>query len=411
MKRAGKIKEKRSAGTRALAVLAAAVLMLLCACGGAQEAPAPEFIPSFSGEYPVFFAGVDTGAAVRLWGTRPYTDPEALREGMGLERKEPGELLFPPETYEGREYISLADAALLYGLDVYFTDDGTVEVLKLAGPVWPVPEELGSAEAPCYIRLEDIMADEGANGRFTHENLRKLRVMASYLHAVSDGYYIAWIPSYADPVRSVYNDISRDVSYYNADFVYTLDLMSARGGMIGLHGLTHQKKKEVSADGYEFGKRCGLSAKEVEQKYEDALAIADRLGYEVFFWEFPHYEATKKQADLAAKHFGLIYQCHPDHRNDRALDRRMYGDREVIFLPTPADYVYSEYDKDGILERLAQLKGDDARSLFMHPSMDYGRISVEVRGDAAVYHYEENGILPAVIKAMAEGGYRFSAAK
>ncbi|MBR0140301.1 MAG: DUF2334 domain-containing protein [Firmicutes bacterium] len=406
--------KKRKRIKTAAAVLAAALVLLtvLSSCGKKEEpAPAVDLPPAFSGEYSVLYGGEETGAAVRLYGTRPYIGRKPLSEALGREAELPSSPLFPPREYEGEEYISLADASLAWGLEVLFTDEEKIFVWERKEPEWPVPQGLEKAQDPCYIRLEDIMADGGLNGRFTHENLQKLRVMASYLSAVTEGYYIAWIPLYVNPGLSVKNDISRDVSFYNADFVFTLDCMTACGGRIGLHGLSHQKKDEVSADGYEFGKRCGLSKDEIVQKFNDAKDIASRLGYEVSFWEFPHYEATKKQADLAAESFDLIYQCHPDHKNDRALDRRMYGEREVVFLPTPADYVYSEYDKDGILERLASLSGDDARSLFMHPSMDYRNIYIRKDGKTAVPYYDAEGILPAVVLRMAAEGRVFSCVK
>ncbi len=409
------IRKKSKRIKTAAAVLAAALVLLavLSSCGQKEgpAVPAAELPPVFSGEYSVLYGGEETGAVVRLFGTRPYVSKKALQDALGRGAGIPASMMYPPQEYEGEEYISLADASAACGLEVLFTSEEKVCVWDRKEPDWPLPQGIENAANPCYIRLEDIMADEGVNGRFTHENLQKLRAMASYLGAAADGYYIAWIPLYVNPGLSMRNDISRDVSFYNADFVFTLDCMIACGGRMGLHGLSHQKKDEISADGYEFGKGCGLSKKQIVQKFDDAKDIASRLGYTVSFWEFPHYEATKKQADLAAESFDLIYQCHPDHKNDRALDRRMYGEREVVFLPTPADYVYSEYDKQGILERLAALSGDDARSLFMHPSLDYRSISVRIDGKTAVPYYDAQGILPSVVSRMAAAGYGFTCVK
>ena len=99
------------------------------------------------------------------------------------------------------------------------------------------------------IRFEDVTAgDEYLDS----DNLEKFRVVADYMFSAGVPFHIAWIPRFIDPPNGIDNDISKDYSMPNANFLFTIEYLLNRNGVIGLHGYTHQYGNEVSADGTEF---------------------------------------------------------------------------------------------------------------------------------------------------------------
>ncbi|NSA89467.1 DUF2334 domain-containing protein [Clostridium beijerinckii] len=99
------------------------------------------------------------------------------------------------------------------------------------------------------IRFEDITA----GGEYLDsDNLEKLRVVADYMFSAGMQFHIAWIPRFVDPQDGIDNDISKDYSMPNANFLFTMEYLLNRNGIIGLHGYTHQYGDEVSAVGTEF---------------------------------------------------------------------------------------------------------------------------------------------------------------
>ena len=80
-----------------------------------------------------------------------------------------------------------------------------------------------------------------------------------------------------------------------ADFVYTLDYMLDRDGLIGLHGYTHQYGKTVSIEGLEFhapyGNGVNIPATEeyAQERINLAKEAAQNLDIPYAFFEAPHY--------------------------------------------------------------------------------------------------------------------------
>jgi Uncharacterized protein conserved in bacteria (DUF2334). len=62
-----------------------------------------------------------------------------------------------------------------------------------------------------------------------------------------------------NPAKGIDNDPSTQLSMHNTDFIFTLDYLIDKNGLIGLHGYTHQQGNEESADGIEFNSKINSS--------------------------------------------------------------------------------------------------------------------------------------------------------
>ena len=368
--------------------------------------------PSFSQHYSLYYGKTPLDSRLECDVNRPYVSLDLLCDRFDLDPANvTGRLAWPLRYGPDGAYIALADAAKLCRLGVEFrASDKSVHLYRLAEPDWAVTTAPEGAQK-AYIRLEDIMADGGNNGRFTHENLNKLRLFGAYLRDHTDAFYIAWIPLYVNPEKKIRNDISRNESFYNADFVFTLDCLVADGGKIGLHGLTHQHADEISADGYEFGDDIFYTREEILNTFLRAEDICARMGYTYSFFEFPHYAASGMQKEMAEEHFGIIYQQYADDDTTGRITARTAGGHTCLWVPTPANCVRNHHDADGIADRLTRARDAGKEiSLYFHPAMDEKSMKIRIRDNVMTFVYDEkNGILARIIRLTDSWGYRFSA--
>ena len=379
------------------------------------EAPGPSYSDvSFTQHYTLYFGQSKLDTELVCVGNRPYVNASIVEPALSLMNLPPvseNSLRWPMYTRPDGLYLSLIDEALRCGLfPVFFEAEKSVHLYRLSGRTWEASPAKSNA-VPAYLRLEDLTADNGLSGRFTHENLSKLRLLAEYLHGHGTAVYLAWIPLYVNPGARVTNDISRDWSYYNTDFVFTLDWMLALGGQLGLHGLTHQSGNEISADGTEFGSAHSYTDAQLLERFAAAEAIAGALGYTPKFFEFPHEAVTAQQAEVAERHFSAIYQQCPFSRVPGNIERRDSGSHSCLWVPTPADYVYHADDFNGILERLTMCyETGKLMSFFFHPILDAPAQSIVIEGEDLRLQYDEQaGILPRLLKQLDAWGYRLAA--
>ena len=368
----------------------------------------------FSQEFSLYYGDNPLESKVKCAINRPYVSARMLYDCFSFDITEAAKQLRWPLRFEpDGEYIALSDAVKLCGIGVMFRDaDQSVHLYKLTDPSWmPAAPEPEAKKA--YIRLEDITADFGINGRFTHDNLNELRLFGAYLQDHTDAFYIAWIPMYVNPEMGICNDISKDESFYNTDFVFTLDCLADDGGLIGLHGLTHQHAEEISADGFEFGDSIPYTPEELLDRFQQAESICRTLGYSWHFFEFPHYAASELQKQTAEARYEIIYQQYAGTDPGGFIETRTIGEHTCLWVPTPAECVKSRYDADGIISRLTAAHDDGKEiSLYFHPAMDSRSMKTEIKGNVMSFCYDEkNGILAKIIRLTDSWGYRFSAIK
>ena len=365
--------------------------------------------------YDLAFADQPLDGQVVCVRNRPYVDPKALgpcteRGKLSYRAKD---LTFARYQIDGKPWISLADAAVLGGLEASFDPETeTVRLYRRAAYAWPAETERtekATEETTAYLRLEDIMADRGLNGRFTHENLTLLRFFGDYLKDRTEAFYIAWIPMYVNPEEGVVNDVSEDLDFYNADFVYTLDRLVTSGGLLGLHGYTHQSGETISAIGIEFGKDADLTREQVLERFDKAADICSKLGYTYTFFEFPHYAVTPEQCDLCSEYFDVSYQQLPDADPQGRIESVTINDHTCRWVPTPADYVYDREDLPGISERLTKSHDNgQVLSLFFHPILDYKFMELDTQGQTMTFSYhEDEGLIAGIVRLVESWGCRF----
>lgn len=246
------------------------------------------------------------------------------------------------------------------------------------------------------IRFEDITA---GNGYLDSDNLEKFRIVADYMFSTGVPFHIAWIPRFVDPLNGIDNDISKDYSMPNSNFLFTIEYLLNRNGVIGLHGYTHQHGKEVSADGTEFNEKRNNDEKSVRKRVEAAINTAKRLELPVKFFESPHYAATQFQQSIFEQYFDIIYEGYVGIWGKKIV--KSPRNHRTLYIPTPLGYVE---DKDGtkkMLHRIRNLDKDILASLFYHPDIDFEHITLQ--NDTNGYpmsNYSEKSPLHRIVKAL-----------
>ncbi len=315
-----------------------------------------------------------------------------------------------PLTYDygEQEYVSLFEITQRMGLSVVFQTDPDTLALYYEKQT---PQTVFYGEASqqkAYLRLEDLYSDGGLSGNLGHEQMEKLRAMGSYLYANGQSYYLAWIPFYINPPQQVYNDMTKNFSFYNADFLYTLDYLTHHGGHIVLHGYTHQENETISAVGYEFGADTPFSAEEIQERMRRAKDMAARLGYENNIFEFPHYGATAEQLEIAEKEFDVVYQRDFRQNSQQITEVKQWGNR-TLYVPTPLDYIPSKAEMPAFLQKMDALPSDQLTSLFFHPYLDLESFTCYTTGQGErTFSVQPDSIVVQLVEKVQQKNMRFS---
>jgi hypothetical protein len=246
------------------------------------------------------------------------------------------------------------------------------------------------------IRFEDVTAGEGY---LDSNNLEKFRVVADYMVSSGVPFHIAWIPRFIDPPNGIDNDISRDYSMPNANFLFTIEYLLNRNGVIGLHGYTHQYGKEVSADGTEFNEERNNDEKSVRKRVEASINTAKKLELPAKFFESPHYAATEFQQSIFEQYFDIIYECYVGIWGEKIV--KSPRNHRTLYVPTPLGYVEGKDDTEKMLDRINNLGEDTLASLFYHPDIDFEFITLQ--SDTSGYplsSYSKNSPLHRIVKAL-----------
>lgn len=314
---------------------------------------------------------------------------------------------------DGTVYVNLNYVTECTGIfPFFFSDNKNIDIVYFDRSTiyHDITASEADAKKSAYIRLEDICPSGPSSERYSDNGLAKLRMMSDYLSENHQKFYIALIMWYKNPEKGIDNNLTENVDLYNASFIYTIDYMRANGGSIVLHGLTHQFENSVSADGDEYGKTGPYSSDDAcRRRMEETIATAQKLGWESTAFEFPHYTATAKQLKIAEEYFDIVYQQKQPSKKPGLIEIVSKGKRKVAYIPTPADYVQSVYDKDGIVQRLtASAQNGQEVSLFFHPSLDFNLIFYGVSDTRQLtVNYDNGAILRTVIRTISNAGYSF----
>lgn len=353
-----------------------------------------------------------------IYRGRTYFPAEEALAACGISDEEELESVLADEEnviYQNTVYLPVNKISEMTGLWVTFSDEG-VTLYELEEESNQETKQVSSGEKGglACLRLEDVMPDSSGQGVFTHGGLEKLRILGAFLDSRGQEYSIAWIPLYIDPDKGIENDIRRRYSYYNADFIYTLDYLTAHGGHLGLHGFSHQYGDFSSGIGNEFGPGSPFTLEETGERVEEAIQFANSFGFEPEFFEFPHYVSTMEEEAVVEEYFSVIYQ---QKTNRRPLGKIELVEREdgrtVMYIPTPAGYVDEpgEAGKAAVLSSLDSLKEGQLPSLFFHPYREYPYIECGVTEDGKrQIVYSEDSIMHAIVDKIESMGLTFQTA-
>lgn len=316
-------------------------------------------------------------------------------------------------TYNNEEYISIYEITAPFDYEpVVNLSANTVEIM--AEKSLNNYSQLSSNSKGAYIRFEDITADglkPNGTGNYTVDMLEKLKYTAEYMYQRNQQYYIAWIPVYACPALSYWNDVSKDYNLYNSYFLYVIDYMVDHNGHLGLHGYTHQYGNDESAIGYEWGENTPYNFNEQQRRMVAAKETCHKLGYKDEFFEFPHYGATDAQMKMAENYFDAVYQSYPDNKHYNYLTYTARSGKCVYYIPTPADYVHYRRD-ESIFDRIKNsISNGYTLSLFYHPVIDNNQFEIDTLDNKRVWKYSDEGTLPSIVNYVANLGYSFSSFK
>jgi hypothetical protein len=144
-------------------------------------------------------------------------------------------------------YVSLFDMTKMMNLKTYWSyNNNTISLFNNKDKI--IVDTPMQSGRPALIRLEYIAISDYKS----EEKLEKLRIISDYLYSKNVPFHIAWIPRAVIPYAEYDEDLTVNNNIVNANFLFTLDYMIDRNGVLGLHGYTHQHGNEVSGEGTEF---------------------------------------------------------------------------------------------------------------------------------------------------------------
>jgi hypothetical protein len=279
-----------------------------------------------------------------------------------------------------------------------------------AFPIYQDGASWESKRKMALIRLEDV-----SPGIYnTRESLDKLESIANYLYDEGVPFQVSVIPVYKDPGSNIEVSIGDTGNPQVQDFIKTIKYMREKGGKIGLHGYTHQYLKEVTGSGYEFKESGTLIYAQpayAEERIGQALALMERAGIPIDYWETPHYTAAQVQYQVFSKYFGLIYDPNPidkKFKNMSSWDSNGLASESAIFIPAPLLNVTDDKDIKRIFNLLDKDDPVLLASFFYHPYQEF-KSMYKVRAEEGYYFYahETDSYLHRLISGFKERGYRF----
>lgn len=303
----------------------------------------------------------------------------------------------PSIYYRNLYYVSLIDIAEMFNLKTCWNYEGKlIKLYHSKDDSSRQPRK--KLKKPALLRLEDVTAGVEYD---TSEALQKLRIIADLLYSRSLPFHIAWIPRYKKPKADIDNDLLKNFIIYNADFIFTLDYMINRGGIVGLHGYTHQHEDGESVEDSEFGLEGNPSTDWAEERAAAAIATAKQLNIPYYFFESPHYSSTILQQKIFEKYFNYIFEPAQGVWNDKPY--KSINNNRTIYVPAPWGYV-EDNNIDDMLKRIRSKSEDQLGALFYHPYKEFDYIKLSESG-YPVYEYSEEAMLKQILSCLEEEKY------
>jgi len=272
-------------------------------------------------------------------------------------------------------------------------------------PIYPLKAQTISQPKIALVRLEDVSPWYAIQGN----GLEVLKKVAEYLHSQNVPFHVSVVPIYTDPKRKIYLDMSDPNDPRMAEFRETIKYMAVMGGVIGIHGYTHQHGDGISTADFEFGVNEETSADTyAEAHIIKAIEAFNKSGIKYFYWETPHYTAKANQYKIFAKYFTLFYE--PDFNFHRAKTIAVYYDlradkKPVYFFPAPFLMVTNEADVLRIVN-WARFSNASFVSFFFHPFREFYS-TYDGEGKVAFETTKTRGYIERLVEDLKSQGYTF----
>ncbi|NOY69145.1 MAG: DUF2334 domain-containing protein [Deltaproteobacteria bacterium] len=243
------------------------------------------------------------------------------------------------------------------------------------------------AKQPALVRIEDVHA---------LSNPKALKRIADMLNAEGVPFQVAVVPIYVFPAENI-----RVALHERPETVKALLYMVKKGGVIVMHGVTHQRYGESTAD-YEFWDPVAGSAPRgetkaaIRERIEKGLAELHRCGLYPLMWETPHYAASQSFYNIINDYFSIAMerrQALDVLGTDQLFPYLITSDRfGQTIVPENLGYVpLNHQDARTMLDLAANMKvvRDGVASFFFHPFIDVK-------------------VLKTIVRTMKNNGWRFT---
>ena len=284
------------------------------------------------------------------------------------------------------------------------------------------------------LRLEDI----GPGGNYsTPEDLGRLRAVIDYLDIEGIPFQVTVVPRYMKlkPDGTWENRGLDDflLAPESQAFVHMLYYIQSRGGVVGIHGYSHQygsvKRPDNFQDtfvGNEFavnGAEDSTSLDYARERFELSLNALENIGIQPAFWETPHNVATPQQQDVFRSGIGIQYESlqKKDEKPVYLTNQNSFGSptQGSVYIPTPLYYieggVKSSAMVDSLIKRLPFFNG--VASFFYHPFLEFSFLEpvLDEAGQPVIvdglplYVYQEDKIshLKKIVNGLRDNRYSF----
>ena len=284
------------------------------------------------------------------------------------------------------------------------------------------------------LRLEDI----GPGGNYsTPDDLGRLRAVIDYLDLEGIPFHVTVVPRYKKlKPDGTWEERGIDDFLWDPQaqaFVHFLYYIQSRGGVVGMHGYSHQygslKRSDNFQDtfvGNEFsvsGAADSTSLPYTQERFELSLKALETVGIQPAFWETPHNVATPEQQDVFRSGIGIQYES-----LQKKDEKPVYLENQnefvsptqgSVYIPTPLYYIEggskSSAMVDSIMKRLPYFHG--VASFFYHPFLEFSFLKPVLDGNGQpvvvdglplyVYQDGKHSYLKRMVDGLRSGRYCF----
>ena len=300
--------------------------------------------------------------------------------------------------YEKNYYLSLSDIEYLFSLtSVFDFKNKTVNLLKSNLKKVNTTESHLKDGPAALIRLEDFSS---GGALYEDINQTKLKALGDYLYSNKIRFHIAWVPRYKDPSNKIDNDLLIDNTINNVGFINLIDYLINSGAEVGLHGYTHQYGNSTSLSGIELSNKFNNNEKSTRDVIENGLFTANKLNIPVYFFESPHYQATRKQKKIIEEYFKYLFEPY-SVLYYTALKETSKGN---VYIPAPLGYVKNR-DTSSITKRLKNPSPNLLAALFYHPVLELQYISFSDNKNTFNWILSKDSLMKSIVSSLNENGY------